>query len=119
MWHVVPEGDAGRLLRSWTGHEIHRTAFGPVGASEGGGWCIVRAEAERDPDRYPDFGAEFDAVMPELVLRTCALAEPAADLRTRMVRLVAEATGDTDAPSAFVETSLLGTRTDPPPADRP
>jgi hypothetical protein len=118
-WHVVSEGDTVQLLRSWTGHEIYRAEFGPVDASEGGGWRIVRAEAERDPERYRNFGAEFDAVMLELVLRTYALSEPAAELRTLMVSLVADATGRADAPSALVEMSLLGVRTDPPLADRP
>ncbi|WP_329625430.1 hypothetical protein OG357_37945 [Streptomyces sp. NBC_01255] len=115
-WHVVSEGDTVRLLRSWTGHEVYRAEFGPVDASEGGGWRIVRAVAERDPDRYVDFGAEFDAVMLELVLRTYALSEPAPELRTLMVSLVADATGRTDAPSTAVEMSLLGMRTDPPAA---
>lgn len=118
-WHVVSEGDTVQLLRSWTGQEVYRAEFGPVDASEGGGWRIVRAEAERDPDRYRNFGAEFDAVMLELVLRTYALSEPAAELRTLMVSLVADATGRTDAPSALVQMSLLGMRTDPPSADRP
>ncbi|MFF9787704.1 hypothetical protein GTW98_27925 [Streptomyces sp. SID8375] len=118
-WHVVSEGDTVQLLRSWTGHEVYRAEFGPVDASEGGGWRIVRAEAERDPDRYRNFGAEFDAVMLELVLRTYALSEPAAELRTLMVSLVADATGRTNAPSALVQMSLLGMRTDPPSADRP
>ncbi|WP_329122154.1 hypothetical protein [Streptomyces sp. NBC_01465] len=114
-WHVVSEGDTVRLLRSWTGHEIYRAEFAPAGASEGGGWRIVRAEAERDPDRYRDFGAEFDAVMLELVLRTYALSEPAAELRTLMVSLVADATGHVDTRPALVQMSLLGVRTDPPP----
>jgi hypothetical protein len=118
-WHVVSEGDTVQLLRSWTGHVIYRAEFGPVDASEGGGWRIVRAEAERDPERYRNFGAEFDAVMLELVLRTYALSEPAAELRTLMVSLVADATGRTGVPSALVEMSLLGMRTDPPSADRP
>ncbi|MEU0664245.1 hypothetical protein [Streptomyces lavendulocolor] len=118
-WHVFSEGDTVRLLRSWTGHEVYQAEFGPVETSEGGGWRIVRAEAERDPDRYPDFGPEFDAVMLELVLRTYALSEPAAELRALMVSLVADATGRTDTPSAMVQMSLLGMRTDPPPADRP
>lgn len=118
-WHVVSEGDIVQLLRSWTGHEIYRAEFAPVDASEGGGWGIVRAEAERDPERYRNFGAEFDAVMLELVLRTYALSESAAELRTLMVSLVADATGRTDAPSALVEMSLLGMRTNPPSADRP
>ncbi|MFE1378783.1 hypothetical protein ACFW6S_07545 [Streptomyces sp. NPDC058740] len=115
-WHVVSEGDTVRLLRSWTGHEIYRAEFGPVDASEGGGWRIVRAEAERDPDRYPNFGAEFDAVMLELVLRTYALSEPAEELRMHMVSLVADATGRTATSSAMLQMSLLGTRTGPPSA---
>ncbi|GGQ85131.1 hypothetical protein GCM10010216_53670 [Streptomyces flaveolus] len=118
-WHVVCEGDTVHLLRSWTGHHIYRAEFGPVDASEGSGWRIVRAEAERDPDRYQAFGAEFDAVMLELVLRTYALSEPAAELRSLMVSLVADATGRTNAPSGLVQMSLLGMRTDPPSADRP
>lgn len=118
-WHVVSEGDTVQLLRSWTGHEIYRAEFGPVDASEGGGWRIVRAEAERDPDRYVNFGAELDAVMLELVLRTYALSEPAAELRTHMVSLVADATGRTNVRSALVQMSFLGMRTDPPSADRP
>ncbi|WDO04189.1 hypothetical protein ME763_00125 [Streptomyces murinus] len=118
-WHVVSGGDTVLLLRSWTGHAIYRAEFGPVDASEGGGWRIVRAEAERDPDRYRDFGADFDAVMLELVLRTYALSEPAAELRTRMVSLVADGTGRTNAPSPLVQMSLLGMRTDPRSADRP
>ncbi|MEU9293907.1 hypothetical protein [Streptomyces sp. NPDC048266] len=112
-WHLISEGDTVRLLRSWTGHDVYRVEFGPVEASEGGGWRIVRAEAERDPDRYPNFGAEFDAVMLELVLRTYALSDPAAELRTLMVSLVADATGRTDIPSAHVHMSLLGMRTEP------
>lgn len=118
-WHVVSEGDTVRLLRSWTGHEVYRAEFGPVDATEGGGWRIVRAVAEHDPDRYVDFGAEFDAVMLELVLRTYALSEPAPELRTLMVSLLADATGRTDAPSAWVQMSLLGMRTEPPAAGRP
>ena len=115
-WHVVSEGDSVRLLRSWSGHEIYRAEFGPVDASQGGGWRIVRAEAERDPDRYRNFGEDFDAVMLELVLRTYALSEPAAELRTLMVSLAVDATGR-NAPSALVQMSLLGVRTDPPSAD--
>ncbi|MFG2636416.1 hypothetical protein ACGFX8_21460 [Streptomyces sp. NPDC048362] len=118
-WNLVSEGDTVRLLRSWTGHEIYRAEFGPVDVSEGGGWRIVRAEAERDPDRYRNYGAEFDTVMLELVLRTYALSEPATELRALMVSLVAEATGRTDVRSALVEMSLLGVRTGPPSAARP
>lgn len=117
-WNVVSGGDTVTLLRSWTGHEIHRAHFATVGASEVGGWRIVRAEAERDPDRYPNFGADFDAVMLELVLRTYALAEPATDLRARMVSLVADATGRSNGPAALVQASLLGVRTGPPRAAR-
>lgn len=118
-WHVLSEGDTVQLLRSWTGHEIYRAEFGRVDTSAGGGWRIVRAEAERDRDRYHNFGAEFDAVMLELVLRTYALSEPSAELRTLMVSLVADATGRTNVPSALVQMSLLGMRTDPSSADRP
>lgn len=117
-WNVVSGGDTVTLPRSWTGHEIYRAHFAPVDASEVGGWRIVRAEVERDPDRYPNFGADFDAVMLELVLRTYALAEPATDLRARMVSLVADATGRSIGPAALVEASLLGVRTGPPPAGR-
>ncbi|MFM9448626.1 hypothetical protein [Streptomyces acidiscabies] len=117
-WNVASEGDTVRLLRSWTGHEIYRAEFGPADASGGGGWRIVRAEVERDPDRYPNFGAEFDAVMLELVLRTYALSEPAEELRARMVSLAADATGRTDARPALVQMSLLGIRTGPPSACR-
>ncbi|MEU8792652.1 hypothetical protein [Streptomyces sp. NPDC048643] len=118
-WNVVSEGDTVQLLRSWTGHAIYRAGFGPVETSEGCGWGIVRAEAERDPDRYWNFGAEFDAVMLELVLRTYALSEPAMELRTLMVSLVADATGRTNGPPALVQMSLLGTRTGPPSIYRP
>ncbi|WP_075731813.1 hypothetical protein [Streptomyces acidiscabies] len=118
-WNVASEGDTVRLLRSWTGHEIYWAEFGSVDASEGGGWRIVRAEAERDPDRYLNFGAEFDAVMLELVLRTYALSETAEDLRARMVSLAAAATGRTDDRPALVQMSLLGVRTGPPSAYRP
>ncbi|MEU8645057.1 hypothetical protein AB0C91_24395 [Streptomyces sp. NPDC048674] len=118
-WNLVSEGDTVRLLRSWTGHEIYRAGFAAVDASEGGGWRIVWAEAERDPDRYHNFGAEFDAVMLELVLRTYALAEDATDLRTRMVALASDAAGRRNGPSELVQASLLGVRTGPPLSGRP
>ncbi|MFI0999074.1 hypothetical protein ACIP10_22020 [Streptomyces galbus] len=115
-WNLVAEGDTVRLLRSWTGCEVYRAEFGPVAASEGGGWRIVRAEVERDPDLYRDFGAECDAVVLELVLRTYALCEPAPELRARMVSLIVEATGDLDPRPALMQATLLGVRTGPPPA---
>lgn len=68
-WDAFTEDNVVFLHHSWTGFEIFEAAFVPA---EGGGWMIVGAMIESDPERYggtPDMRAPLTL---ELVLSaTC------------------------------------------------
>ena len=108
-WDVFAEGDVVYLHRSWTGNGIFEATFAPL---EDGGWRIVSALVERDPERlrYPD--DEHDCVMLELVLSSILLGEPALRLREKLVELTRRRPGAANAAADAVQHSALGLRSD-------
>lgn len=95
-WHVFTEDETAFLHRSWTGNGMYEVTFAPVaGAGEpggsggtGGGWRIVAANVETDPERYRSRGEEFEALMIELVLGSIVLGEPSPKLWARYKKLL-------------------------------
>lgn len=107
-WLVFVEGRVAFLHRSWTGRGIYEASFSPVD----GGWQILAAVAESNPERSRNASAQRDRVILELVLSSIVLGERAADLRAELVRL--SSTPDRPAPpDGVIEHNILGLRSGP------
>ncbi len=106
-WDVFTEGDVVFLHRSWTGHGFVEATFTPIDA---GGWQVAKAVVERDRDRYRGKDDDYDSLLLELVLSAIVLAEPAQELRSKLVELTRRAAGTTDVPAGIVQHSALGLR---------
>ncbi|WP_205325071.1 hypothetical protein [Glycomyces sp. YM15] len=80
-WNVFTEGDVVYLHRSWTGFGVFAATFA---AAPEGGRRIVRAEVERDPERYRGDDDEHDSLTLEIVLTGTVLGESTMGLFRRM-----------------------------------
>lgn len=110
-WNVFVEGDVLFRHRSWTGRGVYEVSFAPA-PEAGRGRRIASAVVEADGKRSRSRGDEFDCLMMELVISAIVLGEPAAELRTRLAELTAQAAGRSDLPSGVVEHSALGLRSE-------
>ncbi|MFD5323564.1 hypothetical protein [Streptomyces sp. NPDC127092] len=108
-WDVFTEGAVVFLHRSWTGYGVFEATFAPV---DGGGWRIVSAVVERDPERYGGTDDAYDCVMLELVITAIVLGEPAPDLRWKLVELARRKPRSAAAPAGLIQHSALGLRSD-------
>jgi hypothetical protein len=106
-WDVFVEGDVVLLHRSWTGNGVFEATFAPA---DDGGWRIVDAVVERDPERRRSADDEYDCLMLELVLSTIVLGEPAKELREKLVELTRKRSGNPEVPAGAVQHSVLGLR---------
>ncbi|MEU6272376.1 hypothetical protein ABZ871_08145 [Streptomyces populi] len=106
-WDIFAEDGVVYVYRSWTGFGIFEAAFGQA---EEGGWVILGAMVESDPERYGGTSDARAAVMLELVISAIMLGEDTAELRARLVELAAPASAKVDVPSGVVLRSLLGLR---------
>ncbi|MER6913772.1 hypothetical protein ABT354_19050 [Streptomyces sp. NPDC000594] len=106
-WDVFTEDGVVFLHRSWTGLGIFEAAFAPA---EGGGWRIIGAMAERDPERYGGTDDHHDCLMIELVISTVVLGEPATGLRAEVAEGARRRRGRPDIPAGPYLHSVLGLR---------
>jgi hypothetical protein len=107
-WDVLVEAQVVYLHRSWTGFAVFEARFSAVE----GGWRISEALVESAPSRHRCDSARYARVMLELVLSNVVLGEPAVELRAEMAALLTPQSRKTEVPTAAIERSMLGLRSD-------
>jgi len=69
-WDVFVEGNRLYAQRSWAGRGIYEAEFGPA---DGGGWRIVEALVESDPDAHRRTTEARDCAMLQIIVSSVVL----------------------------------------------